>query len=193
MLAKVAAHLKTKGTYSAITQVRLTGINRTTDEFRLPEEILTTPCVTNSIVTWQQAGYRPALLLHAWDLITTSFATHFPDKLFSLPIIPVDTGTGAYPFPEIDDNGCVYSPPVDPGDFTGCANSGGVPDQNFPLAAMASQKFPGRLVFQFDKARQLHGHRVRADVRADDGVSDKQLLRTAGRRGRMFWWVQRSR
>jgi hypothetical protein len=40
MLAAVAQHLKDVGAYDAVKLVRLTGVNRTTDEFRLPEEIL---------------------------------------------------------------------------------------------------------------------------------------------------------
>jgi hypothetical protein len=38
LLAAVAAHLKADGAYSAVTLLRLTGVNRTTDEFRLPAE-----------------------------------------------------------------------------------------------------------------------------------------------------------
>lgn len=38
MLAALSAHLKAVGAYSAISLLRLTGINRTTDELRLPAE-----------------------------------------------------------------------------------------------------------------------------------------------------------
>ncbi len=36
MLAALSAHLQAAGTFAAITLVRLTGINRTTEELRLP-------------------------------------------------------------------------------------------------------------------------------------------------------------
>jgi hypothetical protein len=38
MLANLSAHLKSTGTYSAVTLLRLTGINRTSEELRLPAE-----------------------------------------------------------------------------------------------------------------------------------------------------------
>jgi len=38
MLAALAAHLKAAGTYNAITLVRLTGMNRTTEELRIPAD-----------------------------------------------------------------------------------------------------------------------------------------------------------
>ena len=133
MLAAVAAHLKANNTYASVTLVRITGINRTTEEMRLPVE---TPqstglqCVTNAITTWQQAGYKPSLLLSAWDKITTSFNKSFPDKPFSVSIIPTN------PFPAIAEDGSVIH--------------GNVPDANQPLMALASQKFPGRFIVQFD-------------------------------------------
>ena len=74
MLTSLSAYLKSvpyggKTEYDAITMVRITGLNRTTDEFRLPEEILTTGCPAtasgNDILTWLNAGYRPSLLLSA--------------------------------------------------------------------------------------------------------------------------------
>ena len=153
LLGAVAEHLRRKGTYGAVTQVRLTGINRTTDEFRLPEEILDTPdCAGNALATWLTASppYRPERLLTAWDAITTSFQRSFPDKTFNVPIIPIDTGQGQYPFPEIDQQGCVYSPPVPAGAVTACSTSSPVPDQNLPLIALAGRKFPGRLVVEFE-------------------------------------------
>ena len=133
IVAAVAAHLKSTGNYGAVTLLRLTGINRTTDELRLPAE---TPqstglaCVSNSLTIWQQAGYRPSLLLQGWDSITSSFQKSFPDKAFSVAIIPQN------PFPRIDENGSIIQ--------------GTVPDENEPLLMLASQKFPGRLVVQFN-------------------------------------------
>ena len=133
MLAAVAAHLKSAGTYNALTLLRLTGINEMTEELRLPVE---TPqstglsCVTNSISLWQQAGYRPSLLLQGWSSILGSFQKSFPDKSFSLALIPFVA------FPGIAENGSLIN--------------GTVPDRNQPLLQLASQKLPGRLVIQFD-------------------------------------------
>ena len=90
MLAALSAHLKDAGTYKPLTLLRLTGINRDTDELHLPEE---TPqstglaCVSDAIVTWQNAGYLPSLLLQGWDAITSSFHKSFPDKSFTVAII----------------------------------------------------------------------------------------------------------
>jgi len=133
ILAAVAAHLRSAGTYNAVTLVRLTGINRTTEELRLPAETAQSTglaCVTDAVSTWQQAGYLPSLLVQAWDQITNSFQKSFPDKPFSVSIIPQN------PFPAIGQNGA--------------AITGTVPDQNQPLLQLASQKFSGRLVVQYD-------------------------------------------
>jgi len=136
MLTTLAAHLRSVGTYKAVTLLRLTGINRSTDELRLPAE---TPqstgdltCVSDAISIWQQAGYRPSLLLQAWDEITDSFKRNFPDKSFSVAIIP----PGLSPFPPIDEDGSVIT--------------GTVPDQDEPLLALASRKLPSHLVVQFN-------------------------------------------
>jgi glycosyl hydrolase family 42 (putative beta-galactosidase) len=133
LITALAAHLKSAGTYDNVTLLRLTGINRTTDELRLPAE---TPqstgldCVSDAIAIWQQAGFRPSLLLEAWDHITDSFGKNFPDKTFSVAIIQQN------PFPRIAEDGSVIK--------------GTVPDQNQPLLALASQKFPAHLVVQFN-------------------------------------------
>jgi hypothetical protein len=158
MLAAVSQHLKDVGAYDAVKLVRLTGINRTTDEFRLPEEVLTTPCATNSIDTWLQANYRPGLLKRAWDAITTSFQKSFPDKTFNVPIIPIATGNDQNPFPEIDDNGCVFAdfvPANDPN--VSCVDPAPTSFQNdrlkqvlFDMLQLASQKFPNHLIIEFE-------------------------------------------
>jgi hypothetical protein len=172
MLAAVSSHLKDVGAYDALFMVRLTGINRTTDEFRLPEEILPSRCTdsagvthtnTNSISTWLAAGYRPSLLTQAWNAITTSFLIRFPDKTFNLPIIPIDIGQGQFPFPEIDDNGCVYTNAVMPSlwstpqpipDGT-CPNNAADSDTQlhtvlFSLLGLAANKFPRHLIVEFE-------------------------------------------
>lgn len=133
MLGALAAHLKSTGTYFDVTLLRLTGINRTTDELRLPAE---TPqstgvsCVSDAVSIWQQAGYRPSLLQQGWDQITGSFLKSFPDKPFSVAIIPTNA------FPAIDESGSIIH--------------GTPPDANAPLLSLAARKFPGRLVVQFN-------------------------------------------
>lgn len=153
LLSAVAAHLESAGTYDTLTSIRLTGVNRTTSELRLPAEILTTPCVSNSVATWLKATFRASTLLAGWDKVTNSFLAHFPDKRFGVEIIPTASGDSnlEYPFPAIDDNGCAYQPPW-PTDRnnpnykpTPCLNTSPAPDQNAPLLALASRKFPGRL------------------------------------------------
>ena len=133
MLVALSAHLKTMGIYRDVTLLRLTGINRTTDEFRLPAETAQSTglaCVSDSLSTWQQAGYRPSLLQHGWDSITSSFEKSFPDKVFSVAIIPQNA------FPAIDESGA--------------AIKGNGPDLNPQLLALAAQKLPSRLVVQFN-------------------------------------------
>jgi hypothetical protein len=133
MLTALATHLRNAGSYGAVTLLRLTGINRTTDELRLPAETAQSTglaCVSDAIATWQQAGYRPSLLLQAWDKITGSFQKSFPDKSFSMAIIPQN------PFPRIAENGSIIK--------------GTLPDENQPLLALASQRFPEHLVVQFN-------------------------------------------
>ena len=136
MLAALSAHLKSAGTYNALTLLRLTGINRTSDELRLPAETAQSTglsCVSNSITTWQQAGYKPSKLLQAWDAVTSSFLKSFQDKSFSVAII---TNPPQLAFPAIAEDGSIIS--------------GTVPDENQPLLQFVSQKLSGRLVVQYN-------------------------------------------
>ena len=133
MLAALSAHLKSAGTYDAVVLLRLTGINRDTDELHLPTETAQSThlsCVSDAIATWVQAGYRPSLLLQGWDGITSSFRKSFPDKSFTVAII-ARTNT---PFPPIAEDGSVIANVVSA--------------ENQPPLALASQKFPGPLVIQ---------------------------------------------
>jgi hypothetical protein len=91
MLNGLSSHLKSAGTYSNVTLLRLTGINRTTDELRRPAETAESTrldCVSNAPAIWQAAGYTPDKLLFGWSNILTSFQASFPDKVFSVAIIP---------------------------------------------------------------------------------------------------------
>ncbi|HXR05392.1 MAG TPA: hypothetical protein VN836_11865 [Verrucomicrobiae bacterium] len=141
MLTNVSAHLKSSGTYSNLALLRITGINRTSDELRLPAETPDTnvytgtgmDCVSNAPAIWQTNGYTPSKLLFAWSNIVASFNASFPDKSFSVAIIPYPPQA---PFPPIDDNGQLITT--------------NLPDQNQPLLLLAGQMLPGRLVVQFN-------------------------------------------
>jgi hypothetical protein len=134
MLTAVSNHLKSNGTYDAVKLLRLTGINRNSDELHLPAQTTNSTgaaCVSNAPAIWQAAGYTPSNLLSGWSNILFSFKTHFPDKSFSVAIIAL---TNVNPFPPIDDNGVITN--IVPA------------DQNRPLLALAGQLFRGRLVIQ---------------------------------------------
>lgn len=129
VLAAVSAHLKSTAMYGQVVLLRLTGINKDSDELHLPALSVTAPCSTDAISIWQSAGYRPSKLLQGWDGTTSSFKKYFPDKAFSVAII-----ASTNPFPPIDDNGNVIT--------------GTIPNQNLPLLTLAAQKLPGQLVIQ---------------------------------------------
>ena len=134
MLNAVSNHLATNGTYDVVKLLRLTGINRNSDELHLPAQTTNSTgldCVSNAPAIWKAAGYTPSNLLSGWSNILVSFQTHFPDKSFSVAIIAL---TNINAFPPIDDNGVI-------------TNISAV-DQNAPLLALASQMFRGRLVIQ---------------------------------------------
>lgn len=137
MLVHVAAHLKKIGRYGTVTILRLTGINRDTDELHLPAEMpgpMKDSCLSNSVATWQLAGYRPSLLLQGWDSVTNCFKRNFPDKFFSVAII-----ASTHPFPSIDENDSIFN--VTNSESLSVA-------QNQPLLMLASKKFPGHLIIQ---------------------------------------------
>jgi len=141
MLTNVSGHLKAADVYSNVTLLRLTGINRTSDELRLPAQTPDTnaytgtgrDCVSNAPAIWQANGYTPSNLLSGWSNILYSFKTCFPDKSFSAAIIPYPPQV---PFPPIDDSGQLIT--------------NNLPDQNQPLLELAGRMLPGRLVVQFN-------------------------------------------
>jgi hypothetical protein len=85
--------------------------------------------VSDNVATWLGAGYRPSLLLKGWNGTTDAFKNHFPDKSFSVAII-----ASTNPFPAIAEDGSIILDSI--------------PNQSFPLLALANQKFPGHLVIQ---------------------------------------------
>lgn len=134
MLNAVSNHLATNGTYGAVKLLRLTGINRDSDELHLPAQTTNSTgldCVSNAPAIWQAAGYTPSNLLSGWSNILVSFQRHFPDKSFSVAII---AQTNVNAFPPIEDHRVI----------TNIAAAA----QNWPLVSLASQMFRGRLVIQ---------------------------------------------
>ncbi len=131
LLAAVSAHLKSTGRYDNVVLLRLTGINKDSDELHLPSQTAdpSVPCRSDNVATWQQAGYRPSLLLQGWDGTTSSFKKYFPDKSFSVAII-----ASANPFPPIAEDGSIIK--------------GSISQPSLPLLTLAAQKFPGHLVIQ---------------------------------------------
>ncbi len=142
MLAALAAHLRTTyvngvSEYDAVKVLRLTGVDRNSDELHLPAQTPqdpNTPCVSDAVATWLNAGYRPSKLLYGWDVITSLFKKHFPDKDFSVAIID-----STYPFPPIAEDGSIITD-MTPGDLSVA--------QNRPLLTLASHRFPHHLVIQ---------------------------------------------
>ena len=137
MLDSLSAHLKATGTYGNVPLLRLTGIDRNSDELHLPSQTpasTNSPCVSDAVSTWLGAGYRPSRLVQAWDAITSSFKKYFPDKTFSVAII-----ASTNPFPPIAEDGSVIG-----NVSTSVLDS----TQNLPLVTLAAQKFPGHLVIQ---------------------------------------------
>lgn len=179
MLARLASHLQStvlsdgQTEWQAVSMVRLTGINRTTDEFRLPEQQPETlaSCGPNPIDAIQQwlhpppntvSAYDPELLLSGWTAIVDTFSATFPGKYVNLPIIPNNTGSGLgsgdpqNPFPEIDNVGHIYDPPVNPAELSPVPPPAhrdpnfALDDQNAPLIDYASQVFGDLFSIEFE-------------------------------------------
>jgi hypothetical protein len=138
MLDRVAGHLRATGAMSDVAAIKLTGLNTTSEELRLPAQ---TPadtgrsCTTDSVRIWQKAGYRPALVTQAFAGLAASFARSFPDLAVVLPVI---LGGG---FPPIDDKGQIIPRPQRR------ASNDALLDA---LVRVASEALPGRLILQQD-------------------------------------------
>jgi hypothetical protein len=102
MLAGTANYLRSKHASPAV--VKLTGLNATTEELRLPAEgpEETSGCPgggTDDVAVWQRAGYTPTRIEQAFDQLAASFARAFPDTPVVVALIP------QAPFPPLDDRG----------------------------------------------------------------------------------------
>ena len=106
ILKRTADYIRSKGV--AISVVKLTGINATSEEVRLPAEPAQTTANcqgggVNDDAAWQRAKYTPAMLAQATREIARIFDTAVPSTPVTAAIIP-DGG-----FPAVDAAGQVVS------------------------------------------------------------------------------------
>jgi hypothetical protein len=91
-----------QGGWDALRIVKLTGINRLTEELRLPalterqEDVCGRQDETGR---WAAAGFRPSLVVEAWTRIAQGIAERCPGKLLALDILERND------FPPIGDDG----------------------------------------------------------------------------------------
>jgi hypothetical protein len=146
LLAHLAQDLKDQGLYSHLTMVRLTSINGQSDELRLPAQSASVAaCLINGsgdtpISLWTNAGYRPSLLLTAWNTALQSYKSHFPDKVFNVAVIQQAS------LPPIDDAGTVY---------TGMNAQTQVAGQVANLISAAATALPEQLAIQWNGVSDL--------------------------------------
>ena len=146
--------------YDAVRIVKLEGINENTEETYIPAQepnaTIPNPCTDGSVISnantiWQDAGYRPSLIIAAWEQMATAIGTAFPDKLLAMDIL--ETGGS---FPRIDNNGNLVIRNVDA--------SPTFVDVNAILIAQALQMFPGRIAIQWDALSTTPLSAVAGDV-----------------------------
>ena len=135
-----ADHLKSMPeVYQNVTLIKLTGINETTLELRLPaqKEIENERGKsTDAPALWKSVGYRPKLILDAWDQILNAFQKNFGDKNVSIEIIPDKA------FPLINDDGNETS------------DRSEVQNLLEQLIEKAYKKFKDKLVLQWDSLQE---------------------------------------
>ncbi len=136
-MKRTAQYVSSKGVQ--IVVVKLTGINATTEELRLPAEeaTATAKCqgATNDVSTWKAAKYTPAKVTQALTQLATSFAAIFPSTPVTLAMIPRDG------FPPIDPMGKVVR-----GQKKASLNASLLQS----LVSGAAGAIPGRFILQYD-------------------------------------------
>src|SRR5215467_5545952 len=138
MLEHVASHLRATGAMADVAAIKLTGLNTTSEELRLPAQIPADtgrPCSTNSLQVWRGSGYRPARVTEAFAELSAAFAKAFPERDIVLPLILVGG------FPPIDERGEIVLP------RERRAGNDALLDA---LVHAASQALAGRLILQQD-------------------------------------------
>ena len=92
--------------FDAVKIAKLSGINNTTEELRLPAGKRTqSQCAESDAQSiWIKAGFTPQKILDAWTEISADIASAFPNSILSIAIIQI----GA--FPAVDDDGAPTKP-----------------------------------------------------------------------------------
>jgi len=134
---RTAHYVQSKGVQ--IVVVKLTGINSTTEELRLPAEDATATAncqgATDDVTAWQSAGYTPSLVAQALTQLAASFAEIFPSTPVTLAMIP------RAGFPPIDPSGQVVR-----GQQKAALNATLLQS----LVSGAAGAIPGRFILQYD-------------------------------------------
>ena len=93
LMVALAAHLKSRaGAYQAVRIIKMTAINESTQETRLPasngRKAVEGGCSqSDAVSTSQGLGYRPSKVIQAWTRMAASVDRAFPDKLIAMPIL----------------------------------------------------------------------------------------------------------
>jgi hypothetical protein len=101
---RVADHLSATGRLGLVQQVKVTGINQTTAELRLPADPGVTTAqsgcpASDALATWRAAGYTPELITEAFRANARSWATAFPAAALDAAIVPKQS------LPDLDASG----------------------------------------------------------------------------------------
>lgn len=106
----IADRTKLRGASDLVRIVKLTGVNRITEELRLPGTAGQAEDVcgrTDDAAIWRKVGYRPQLVVDGWTRIAEGIGHIFPGKVLALDILERND------FPPIgDDGGVIQTSPV---------------------------------------------------------------------------------
>lgn len=138
IVQRTADYVRAKGV--TISVVKLTGINATSEELRVPAETrdATKDCpggAVDDVAIWQAAHYTPSKMVDALGQLAAAFAKIFPAAPVTLALIP---GRG---FPPIDESQHVV---------TGRAIKAVNDDLLQSLVGAAAKPLSGRLILQHD-------------------------------------------
>ncbi|MGO8858405.1 MAG: hypothetical protein ACLQO1_22255 [Steroidobacteraceae bacterium] len=113
MIARLAQHLHEMqgpnfppgAAYQALSIVKLSGINNTTEELRVDDTKPDNgPChQSDAAAIWAKAGFTPDKVVSAFMTIAADTNHAFPDKILSVAVIHRDA------FPPIDNSGQIYT------------------------------------------------------------------------------------
>ncbi len=105
LLIALAAHLRTTDRYEMIALIKICGINENSAEMRLPHQAgaktNTAGTATDMVPPWQAVGYRPSLVIAAFEDLARAHAAAFPDKPLGLAVITPEW----HAFPPINEEG----------------------------------------------------------------------------------------